>query len=62
MQRFPVFLGTMLLAIAPLASAVPDENGVLAEPGAAAAGVADDAQMSARLNYNVGFEIGRAHV
>ena len=56
MQRFPVFLGMMLLTVAPLASAVPDENGVISEPGAAAAGVAEDALMSARLNYNVGFE------
>ena len=56
MQRFTCALGVLVLAVSPMALAVPDENGVLVEPGAAAAGVASDAAMSARLNYNVGFE------
>lgn len=56
MQRFPGLASLILLAVAPLASAVPDESGNLVEPGAAAQGVSGDAAMSARLNYNVGFE------
>jgi tetratricopeptide (TPR) repeat protein len=56
MQRFPCLASLILLAVAPLASAVPDESGKLVEPGAAAEGVSSDATMSARLHYNVGFE------
>lgn len=46
----------LLLAAAAPALAVPDADGGFSEPGAAAAGVAEDAMMSARLHYNVGFE------
>jgi tetratricopeptide (TPR) repeat protein len=56
MQRSNLLTSLAILAFAPLAAAVPDENGNLVEPGAAAAGVAGDAAMSARLNYNIGFE------
>src|SRR5690554_135130 len=56
MQRFSALMGLVMLASAPLALAVPDESGALAAPDAAAAGVAGDAQLTARLNYNVGFE------
>jgi tetratricopeptide (TPR) repeat protein len=56
MQRFTLPAGLLLLAFAPLVTAVPDENGELVDPGAAAAGVSADAGMAARLNYNVGFE------
>lgn len=43
-----------LIALAPLAYAVPDAEGNLVSPDAPS--VADDPAMSARLNYNVGFE------
>lgn len=56
MQRSNLLTTLAILAFAPLAAAVPDESGNLVEPGAAAAGVADDALMTARLNYNIGFE------
>jgi tetratricopeptide (TPR) repeat protein len=56
MQQLNVPAGLLLLALAPLAAAVPDESGNLVEPGAAAAAVSGDAVMSGRLNYNVGFE------
>lgn len=56
MQRFNSFAGLALLAFATSAWAVPDENGNLVEPGTAEAQVSGDATMSARLNYNVGFE------
>ena len=56
MQRFPLVAALALAAISPLAIAVPDENGNLVDPGAAAQGVSSDSAMSARLNYNVGFE------
>jgi tetratricopeptide (TPR) repeat protein len=56
MQQLNIPAGLLLLALAPLAAAVPDESGNLVEPGAAAAAVSGDAEMSGRLNYNVGFE------
>jgi tetratricopeptide (TPR) repeat protein len=56
MQRSNLLTVLAILVFAPPAMAVPDENGNLVEPGAAVAGVADDAAMTARLNYNVGFE------
>lgn len=56
MQRSTLIAGLVLAAISPLATAVPDENGALVDPSAATAGVSSDAAMSARLNYNVGFE------
>jgi tetratricopeptide (TPR) repeat protein len=56
MQRFPVPAALLLLAFAPLAAAVPDENGNLVAPGEAEAAVSGDAAMASRLNYNVGFE------
>lgn len=56
MQQKSWLAGILMLALAPAALAVPDENGSLVDPGAAAAGVSADAAMSARLHYNVGFE------
>lgn len=56
MQRFSTLMGLAMLVSAPLALAVPDESGALVDPGTAAAGVAGDPQLTARLNYNVGFE------
>lgn len=56
MQRSRPLAGLALLALAPLAAAVPDESGALVDPNAAASGVAEDAVMTARLNYNIGFE------
>ncbi len=56
MQRISCALGILVLAVTPPALAVPDENGALVDPGAASAGIASDAAMTARLNYNVGFE------
>ncbi len=57
MQRISRILGVLVLISAPPAAlAIPDENGGLVDPDAAAASVAGDAEMSARLNYNVGFE------
>lgn len=56
MQRISCALGVLSLAFAPLALAVPDENGALVDPNAAAESIASDAEMTARLNYNVGFE------
>jgi tetratricopeptide (TPR) repeat protein len=43
----------MLIAVAPLALAIPDADGNLVSPDAPA--VMDDPAMSARLNYNVGY-------
>ncbi|MEO8313522.1 MAG: tetratricopeptide repeat protein [Pseudomonadota bacterium] len=48
---FPAFT---LIAMAPLAHAIPDASGNLVSPDAPS--VTDDPAMSARLNYNVGFE------
>jgi tetratricopeptide (TPR) repeat protein len=56
MQRPNLLTLLAILAVAPPAAAVPNESGELVELNAAAAGVADDAAMTARLNYNVGFE------
>lgn len=56
MQRFKLPAGLLLLGFATAVLAVPDENGNLVEPGTAEAQVSGDATMSARLNYNVGFE------
>lgn len=57
MQRISRILGVAVLTCASgVALAIPDENGGLIDPNAAAEGVAGDAEMSARLNYNVGFE------
>lgn len=56
MQRFFPLAGVALMLASPLALAVPDENGQLVDPGTAEAAVSSDAEMSARLNYNVGFE------
>lgn len=56
MQRISLPVGVMLLALAPLAMAIPDANGELVDPGAAESAVSGDATMTARLNYNVGFE------
>ena len=56
MQRFSALMGLVMVASAPLALAVPDESGALVAPDAAMAGIAGDAQLTARLNYNVGFE------
>lgn len=56
MQRFKPFAGLLMLGFAATALAIPDENGNLVDPGAAEAAVSSDATMSARLNYNVGFE------
>jgi tetratricopeptide (TPR) repeat protein len=54
MRLNPRFCALTLLALAPLAHAIPDANGNLVSPDAPA--VTDDPAMSARLNYNVGFE------
>ncbi len=52
----PASLFCLLLVAAAPALAVPDADGGFSEPGAAAAGIAEDALLSARLHYNVGFE------
>lgn len=44
-----------LIALAPLAHAVPDADGNLVSPDALP-NLSEDAAMSARLNYNMGFE------
>jgi Flp pilus assembly protein TadD len=54
MRLTPRFCAIALLALSPLAQAVPDADGNLVSPDAPS--VADDPAMSARLNYNVGFE------
>src|SRR6188474_885479 len=55
MMRFtPRFCALALISMAPLAYAIPDATGVLVSPDAPPA--AEDPAMSARLNYNVGFE------
>jgi tetratricopeptide (TPR) repeat protein len=50
----PRFCALTLMAMAPLAFAIPDAEGNLVSPDAPA--VMDDPAMQARLNYNVGFE------
>jgi tetratricopeptide (TPR) repeat protein len=50
----PRFCALALLALTQLAHAIPDADGNLVSPDAPA--VMDDPAMSARLNYNVGFE------
>jgi Flp pilus assembly protein TadD len=50
----PRFAALALLLMAPLAQAIPDANGELVSPDAVS--LADDPAMSARLNYNLGFE------
>src|SRR5688500_88095 len=54
MRLDPRFCALALLAIAPLAFAIPDAEGNLVSPDAPS--IAGDPAMSARLNYNVGFE------
>jgi Flp pilus assembly protein TadD len=54
MRLNPRFCAWTLAALLPLAHAIPDANGVLVSPDAP--NIADDAEMSARLNYNLGFE------
>ncbi len=54
MRLNPRLCALTLVAWLPLAYAIPDANGELVLPDAA--GAADDPAMSARLNYNVGFE------
>jgi tetratricopeptide (TPR) repeat protein len=44
-----------LLALAPVAYAIPDADGNLVDPGAAT-DLSDDSAMKARLNYNLGYE------
>lgn len=56
MQRFTLPAAAFLLAFAPAALAVPDENGNLVSPGEAEAGISTDGEMASRLHYNVGFE------
>jgi tetratricopeptide (TPR) repeat protein len=53
MRKYSLLKGVALLALAPLAFAVPDENGNLVSP---APDISADSAMAARLNYNVGFE------
>jgi len=48
------FCALTLIALAPAAHAIPDENGVITS--IPAPDLSQDAAMSARLNYNVGFE------
>jgi tetratricopeptide (TPR) repeat protein len=54
MRLDPRFCALALVAIAPLAFAIPDAEGNLVSPDAPS--VTTDPAMSARLNYNVGFE------
>lgn len=54
MRLNPRFCALTLMAMAPLAFAIPDADGVLISPDAPS--VMDDPAMNARLNYNVGFE------
>ncbi len=56
MQRFTLPAAAFLLAFAPAALAIPDENGNLVSPDEAQAALASDGEMTARLHYNVGFE------
>lgn len=53
MRKYRFLKGVALLALAPLAFGVPDENGNLVSP---APDISTDSAMAARLNYNVGFE------
>jgi len=52
MQRTSLLAAVALAAAAPLVLAVPDESGALVTPG----DISSDSGLSARLNYNVGFE------
>jgi protein O-GlcNAc transferase len=54
MRLNPRFCALALAALLPLAQAIPDANGVIVPIDAP--NLADDAAMSARLNYNMGFE------
>ncbi|MEO6078381.1 MAG: tetratricopeptide repeat protein [Steroidobacteraceae bacterium] len=54
MRLNPGFCALLLALLAPLAQAIPDANGNLIPPDAP--NLADDPAMSARLNYNLGFE------
>ena len=56
MQRFTLPAAALLLAVAPAALAIPDENGNLVSPDEAQAALASDGEMTSRLHYNVGFE------
>jgi tetratricopeptide (TPR) repeat protein len=53
MRLNPRFCALTLAALLPLAHAVPDAEGNLVSP---APDISEDAAMSARLNYNLGFE------
>jgi tetratricopeptide (TPR) repeat protein len=55
MRLTPRICALALVALTPLAQAVPDADGNLVSPDALP-NLADDAAMSARLNYNMGFE------
>lgn len=55
MSRIPKFgAGLVLALLAPLAAAVPDASGAVTSE--AAPDISADAAMSARLNYNLGYE------
>jgi tetratricopeptide (TPR) repeat protein len=55
MQRTHLIPLLACLAIAPAAFAIPDADGNLVDPGAAP-DISQDALMSARINYNLGYE------
>jgi tetratricopeptide (TPR) repeat protein len=56
MQRIHLISALALLALAPAAHAIPDAEGNLVDPAAAAApDLSQDGAMKARLNYNLGF-------
>lgn len=55
MRLDPRFCAMALLALTPLAHAIPDADGNLVSPDALP-NLAEDPAMSARLNYNLGFE------
>jgi tetratricopeptide (TPR) repeat protein len=57
MQRIHLISALALLALAPAAYAIPDADGNLVDPAAAAApDLSNDGAMKARLQYNLGFE------
>jgi tetratricopeptide (TPR) repeat protein len=57
MQRIHLISALAVLALAPAAHAIPDANGNLVDPAAAAApDLSNDGAMQARLQYNLGFE------
>jgi tetratricopeptide (TPR) repeat protein len=57
MQRIHLISALALLALAPAAHAIPDADGNLVDPAAAAApDLSSDGAMQARLQYNLGFE------